>query len=139
MSSTQMWRIAITGLMVLLALWFSWPTIQFWTMSPEETDQLARNNPAQLFQMKQDAIRLGRDLQGGMYVVLQVQMEMLDENARKDAVERALQIIRNRIDQFGVTEPIIQKQGNDRIVVELPGFTDTERAQKLLVILKRSG
>ncbi|MCP4569441.1 MAG: protein translocase subunit SecD [FCB group bacterium] len=132
MSRTQTWRIVITLSMVILAFWYSWPTIEYWTMSQEETDRLVESNPAEVFRMKQEAIRLGRDLQGGMYVVLQVQMDKLDDNAKKDAVERALQIIRNRIDQFGVTEPIIQKQGNDRIVIELPGFTDTDRAQKLI-------
>lgn len=132
MSRTQTWRIGITLLLVLVALYFSWPTIRFWSMSQSDKDRLAANNPAQLFEMKQEAIRLGRDLQGGMYVVLRVQMEQLDAKTRDGAVERALQIIRNRIDQFGVTEPIIQIQGNDRIVVELPGFTDTDRAQKLI-------
>ncbi len=132
MSRAQTWRITVTLLMVLAALYYSWPTIRFWTKAQADRDRLGRDNPAQLFKMKQEAIRLGRDLQGGMYVVLRVQMEQLDEKARTDAVDRALQIIRNRIDQFGVTEPIIQKQGNDRIVVELPGFTDTDRAQKLI-------
>lgn len=132
MSRKQTWRISITVLLVVAALFYSWPTIKYWSLPQVEKDRLALDNPAKLFDMKQQAIRLGRDLQGGMYIVLRVQMEQLDENARKDAVERALQIIRNRIDQFGVTEPIIQVQGNDRIVVELPGFTDTDRAQKLI-------
>lgn len=118
--------------MVLTAIYFSWPTIRYWSMSQGERDKLGASNPAQLFKMKQEAIRLGRDLQGGMYVVLRVKMEQLDEKSRKGAVDRALQIIRNRIDQFGVTEPTIQTQGDDRIVVELPGFTDTDRAQKLI-------
>jgi len=131
MSRTQTWRIAITLLLVVIAIYFSWPTIKFWSMSQGERDQLGASNPAKLFAMKQEAIRLGRDLQGGMYVVLRVKMEQLDEKSRKGAVDRALQIIRNRIDQFGVTEPTIQTQGDDRIVVELPGFTDTDRAQKL--------
>lgn len=132
MSRTQTWRISITLLLVIVAVYFSWPTIKYWSMSQGERDQLAASNPAQLFTMKQEAIRLGRDLQGGMYVVLRVKMEQLDEKSRKGAVDRALQIIRNRIDQFGVTEPTIQTQGDDRIVVELPGFTDTDRAQKLI-------
>lgn len=118
--------------MVLVAIYFSWPTVKYWSMPQAEKDQLGASNPAQLFAMKSEAIRLGRDLQGGMYVVLRVQMEQLDEKSRKGAVDRALQIIRNRIDQFGVTEPTIQTQGDDRIVVELPGFTDTDRAQKLI-------
>jgi SecD/SecF fusion protein len=132
MSRTQTWRISITLLLVILAIYFSWPTVKYWSMSQGEKDQLGASNPAQLFTMKQEAIRLGRDLQGGMYVVLRVKMEQLDEKSRKGAVDRALQIIRNRIDQFGVTEPTIQTQGDDRIVVELPGFTDTDRAQKLI-------
>ncbi|MDD4052532.1 MAG: protein translocase subunit SecD [candidate division Zixibacteria bacterium] len=132
MSRTQTWRISITLLMVLVAIYFSWPTVKYWSMPQAEKDQLGASNPAQLFAMKSEAIRLGRDLQGGMYVVLRVQMEQLDEKSRKGAVDRALQIIRNRIDQFGVTEPTIQTQGDDRIVVELPGFTDTDRAQKLI-------
>ncbi len=132
MSRTQTWRIVITLILVVAAVYYSWPTLAYWTMSQEKRQQLEEENPAELFEMKQEAIRLGRDLQGGMYVVLRVKMEQLGENARKDAVERALQIIRNRIDQFGVSEPIIQKQGDDRIVVELPGFTDTDRAQKLI-------
>src|SRR6185295_1892687 len=45
---------------------------------------------------------------------------------------RAIEIIRNRIDQFGVAEPSIQREGEDRIVVQLPGVTDRERALALL-------
>ncbi len=49
-----------------------------------------------------------------------------------EAVNRAIEIIRNRVDRFGVTEPSIVKQGNDRIVVELPGIEDKERVRNLL-------
>lgn len=49
-----------------------------------------------------------------------------------DAIERAMQVIRNRVDRYGVTEPSIQTQGNRRIVVELPGIDDPERVRRLL-------
>ncbi|MDE2731144.1 MAG: protein translocase subunit SecD [Bacteroidota bacterium] len=49
-----------------------------------------------------------------------------------DAVTRAIEIIRNRVDRFGVTEPSIQTQGNRRIIVELPGVDDPERVRRLL-------
>ncbi len=49
-----------------------------------------------------------------------------------DAVTRAEQILRNRIDQYGVSEPVIQKQGNNRIVVELPGIANEEEARQLI-------
>ncbi len=54
------------------------------------------------------------------------------ETQRDDAVNRALQIIRTRIDQYGVSEPSITKQGAGRIIVELPGVTDEKRVRKLL-------
>ncbi|MFQ5550914.1 MAG: protein translocase subunit SecD, partial [Gemmatimonadales bacterium] len=50
----------------------------------------------------------------------------------QDAIERALTVIRSRIDEFGVGEPLIQKVGNERIVVELPGIDDPDRAKSLV-------
>lgn len=54
------------------------------------------------------------------------------KNQRNAAVDRAIQIVRNRIDRFGVTEPSIVRQGANRIVVELPGVDDEERVRNLL-------
>ena len=51
---------------------------------------------------------------------------------KDSAVKQALETIRNRIDQFGVTEPNIQRQGEDRILIQLPGLNDPERAKRLL-------
>ena len=50
----------------------------------------------------------------------------------EDAINRVLEILQNRVDQFGVSEPTIQKQGNQRIIVELAGVQDSERARALL-------
>lgn len=60
--------------------------------------------------------------------------EIIDylKNQRNAAVDRAMQIVRNRVDRFGVTEPSIVKQGANRIVVELPGVDDEERVRNLL-------
>lgn len=81
---------------------------------------------------KKGKIKLGLDLQGGMHLVLRVDTSKLADNAKEDATERAIEIIRNRIDQFGVAEPSIQREGDDRIVVQLPGVSDRERALALL-------
>lgn len=51
---------------------------------------------------------------------------------REGAVDQALDIIRNRIDQFGVSEPVLQAQGDDEIVVQLPGIQDPQRAKDLI-------
>ena len=80
----------------------------------------------------QEKINLGLDLQGGMRLVLKVDTDKIPEEAREDAPNRALEIIRNRIDQFGVREPLIQRQGKNAIVVQLPGVTDRDRAIELI-------
>ncbi len=77
-------------------------------------------------------INLGLDLKGGMHLVLRVDTTHLNDESKRDAVDRALEVIRNRIDEFGVREPSIQKQGDDEIVVQLPGVTDRDRALELI-------
>jgi len=84
-----------------------------------------------IFPLK-EKISLGLDLQGGMHMILKVDTSKLPKEARADASERALEVIRNRIDQFGVKEPSIHRQGEDEIVVQLPGITDRERALALV-------
>ncbi len=72
-------------------------------------------------------IRRGLDLQGGVHVVLEVK-EAGEEKQVSDLADRALEVIRNRIDALGVTEPIIQKQGLNTIIVDLPGVQDPDKA-----------
>ncbi|MBU0600685.1 MAG: protein translocase subunit SecD [bacterium] len=80
-----------------------------------------------------EKIKLGLDLQGGVHLVLEVDKDYLPEGTELgDAVDRALEIIRNRVDEFGVSEPIIQKQGKEKILVQLPGIKDIERAINLI-------
>lgn len=81
---------------------------------------------------KDGKIKLGLDLQGGMQLLLRVELDKLDPKDRHDATARAIEVVRNRIDQFGVAEPSIQQQGEDRILVQLPGISDRERALQLI-------
>lgn len=78
-------------------------------------------------------INLGLDLKGGMHLILRVETEKIkDDNARSDAVVRAIEILRNRIDGLGVAEPVIQRQGEDQIIVQLPGVTDRDSAVNMV-------
>ncbi len=77
-------------------------------------------------------INLGLDLKGGMHLLLKIDTSHLSEKAKLDASDRAVEVIRNRIDAFGVREPSIQKQGDDEVVVQLPGVTDRDRAIELI-------
>jgi preprotein translocase subunit SecD len=81
-------------------------------------------------------IKLGLDLQGGMHLVLEVDdpEETMTADARADAIDRAERILRTRIDEFGVEEPIIQKVGRERLIVELPGIglNEENRAKNVI-------
>ncbi len=77
-------------------------------------------------------INLGLDLKGGMHLVLKVETDKISEDARKDAVVRAMEILRNRIDGLGVGETVIQRQGDDQILVQLPGVTDRDSALQMI-------
>jgi protein-export membrane protein SecD len=78
-------------------------------------------------------LKLGLDLKGGTHLLLEVDTSHLEGDVKvKDAVGRAIEIIRNRIDQFGVAEPMIAKQGDKWIIIQLPGIKDTKVAKDLI-------
>ncbi|TVR63215.1 MAG: protein translocase subunit SecD [Gemmatimonadales bacterium] len=86
------------------------------------------------YQQSGSIVKLGLDLQGGMHLVLEVDDPegLMSLEARSDAIDRSERIIRNRIDELGVEEPIVQKVGQDRLIVELAGVDDEERARELV-------
>jgi len=123
------WRIILIAIVVIVALYYLYPTLKIVSLSPEEKADM----PAEEFaQLKNRAIHLGLDLQGGMHVVLEIDKTAIPDDDLENTMDKAETVIRNRIDKFGVSEPIIQKQGNDRLVVQLAGVQDEERAKELL-------
>lgn len=93
-----------------------------WVILPLDGERLGRQG-----------MRLGLDLVGGVHLVYQAQFpeDATGEERARD-MARALVTIERRINKYGVTEPIIQKLGTDRILVQLPGFTDIEAAKGLV-------
>jgi preprotein translocase subunit SecD len=71
-------------------------------------------------------ILLGLDLQGGIHIVYKADLSDVEEGKEGEIIDGVVAVIANRINPLGVTEPVIGKQGNDRIVVELPGFDITD-------------
>ena len=195
-------RIILTLLFVFLSFYFLYPTYKDYQYNKEieklknADDSLAffEKNGAEVLDVREKKIKLGLDLQGGMYVIMEVDVEKLlqdlakrkddtfnkilnesveasktsDENLidifdarlmekglslkayygeirdddskiKKDlttevenAIDRAIQVVRNRIDQYGVSEPVIQKKGSNRLLVELPGVSNVNDVRKLL-------
>ena len=78
-------------------------------------------------------LNLGLDLAGGSYFVLEVDTsELTGASQIEKALDSNIEVIRNRVDKFGLTEPVIQKKGTKQIIVQLPGIKDPARAKKLL-------
>ena len=85
------------------------------------------------------SLNLGLDLQGGTYLKYEVEVDKIPKNDSgkpmvepKEAVDRALEIIRNRVDAMGTKEPVIQREGDHWLVVQLPGDNDPEHTQSVI-------
>ncbi len=79
-----------------------------------------------------DSLKSSQKMEGGASKILLQLPESEAENVERLAVEQALETIRNRIDQFGVAEPDIRRQGQRRILIQLPGIKDSDRAKDLI-------
>jgi SecD/SecF fusion protein len=125
-------RIGLVVVLVVASIWSLMPTIRKAGMSEEARQRMALQNPEGWKNLDTNAIKLGLDLRGGMHLVMEIDLAALPESARREALDRFEQVIRNRVDQYGVSEPVIQQQGNDRLIVELAGVDDPERARDLV-------
>jgi SecD/SecF fusion protein len=129
MDKNLKWRVILVVAVVVIALIYCYPTIRLASLSSEEK---AAMSEGELNDLQENAVKLGLDLQGGMHLVLEVDKDEIGDTDIRDVMSRAETIIRNRVDQFGVAEPIIQVEGDDRIVVQLAGLTDETRAKRLV-------
>lgn len=113
---------------VIAAIFFLVPSVTYYSKTPEQRDLLRQDKPNILKKI----LNLGLDLQGGMRLVLEIDRSKLENKDDKDVLDRAYTIIENRVNALGVAEPTIQKQGNDRIIVELPGLKDEASAKSVI-------
>ena len=77
-------------------------------------------------------LKRGLDLQGGMHLSLEIDESKGTVPDRAEALDRAIKVVRTRIDEFGVAEPVVQKSGDSQIIVELPGIDDPQRAMAVV-------
>ena len=118
--------------LITAAVYYLLPSVEFYRMTDDERESMELKSPAQLVDLKKRSLNLGLDLQGGIHLVLEVKTEGMEQQEAQDAVAQAQEVIRNRVDQFGVAEPTIQRQGENRIIIELPGVQDVQRAKDLV-------
>lgn len=125
MLSTIRNRLLIIAGLVTLSVFFLWP---------REITRRARGPDGRMRDTVETRIPLkrGLDLQGGIHLALEIDQSRGAVADPSGALDRALTVIRSRVDEFGVSEPLVQKQGENRIVVELAGIREPGRAKDIV-------
>lgn len=119
------YRVLGIAAMALLSAWALFPRNR--TVRQRGPDGVLRESV-----QRHVPLRYGLDLQGGMHLTLEVDESKQVVADKAEAINRALKTVRNRIEGFGVSEPVIQKAGSDKIIVELPGIAEQERALQVV-------
>jgi preprotein translocase subunit SecD len=114
------WRLLIIALVTLVSALVVWP----W---PGGLNIHIGN-----FRLERPGFTLGLDLQGGTHLVLQADMTKAPGQNPDEVLKGVIQVLERRVNAYGVAEPVIQSQGSDRVIVELPGVKDIEEAKKLI-------
>jgi preprotein translocase subunit SecD len=122
--SNLKWRLVIIGVLVLASAW---------ALFPRNVKVRQRRADGTFYDttVYRVPLRKGLDLSGGMHLALEVDDSKGVVADKAEAIDRALKVVRTRIEGLGVSETVIQKAGNDRILVDIPGIDDRERAIKI--------
>ncbi len=118
----------IVIVLVCLAAYSLKDSFIYYSKSPQKRQEYRQDHP----KIHNRIINMGLDLQGGMRLVLEIDRSSLEEEEKKNVLDRAYTIIQNRIDGLGVQQPTIQKQGKNRLIVELPGLTNEQTAKRVI-------
>ncbi len=120
------WTIILAAIFGAVAL--LWPSYEWYSKTPQEREKLeaSGDRPKRI-------LNLGLDLRGGSSLLLELDVSKLSgKESLNDSMQRAIEIVRNRIDQYGVGEIPITRQGEKWISVQLPGIANPEQAEALI-------
>ncbi len=124
---------SMANLKYRLALIVGLLAVSAWYLFPRTVVERVKRNGVFVYDtIKRVPLKRGLDLQGGMHLELEIDESKQAVVDKSEALDRALKVVRQRIDEFGVSEPVVQKAGDNRIIVELPGIDDPERALELV-------
>ncbi|MCR4340317.1 MAG: hypothetical protein NUW01_10580, partial [Gemmatimonadaceae bacterium] len=104
-----------------------------WTLYPRTVVERVKRDGVFVYDTVQRVpLKRGLDLVGGIHMALEIDESKAPVADKAAALTNALTVLRNRVDEFGVAEPVVQRVGDDRIIVELPGIDDPVRAQDIV-------
>lgn len=125
------WKSLLIFAALLVAAYTLYPSYKFYRQPRSQQDEMRlRQN-----ELVKKVVNLGLDLQGGVHLLLELQTGKLPDEKQEtinEALDRAIEVIRNRIDTYGLSEPLIVRQGQKWIVVQLPGVKDRNQAKDLI-------
>lgn len=128
-------RILLCLGVLALSLYTIWPTYRVLSQPQDIDKPIADQRRANFIKenpnVASKAMQLGLDLAGGTHIVVEVDNKGLTPEESEDVLNRSLEILRNRVDQYGLSEPIISKSGTNRVIAELAGL-DAEAARRLI-------
>ncbi|MCX7641432.1 MAG: protein translocase subunit SecD [Elusimicrobiales bacterium] len=121
-------RMSVVLLSFIISVILIYPTFEWYTKSQDEREKLEA-----MKERPKHILNLGLDLRGGTQLLLELEVDKLEKKEKiQDALQRAIEIIRNRVDAYGISEVPIAKVGEKWINVELPGISKTEQAESLI-------
>jgi len=145
------WKIICTAIALVFSAIFIYPTLRWISLSPERREQLINQweseEPLPRGSLRHYArairrwaqgdrdrvLNLGLDLEGGVHLLYEMQFpDDMDPRMRAQTAASQVEIIRNRVDELGIREPIIQREGDRRILIQMPGVKDAARAEELV-------
>src|SRR5436309_6319877 len=119
-------RLITIGILLALSIWAWIPTSSTQRVRDAGTGRMKDTS------VRRIPINLGLDLQGGIHLALEVDQSKGPIPDCADAIQRAERVVRSRIDEFGVTEPVVQIVGRCRLIVEVAGEKDPARAKSII-------
>jgi preprotein translocase subunit SecD len=122
--SNLKYRLLLIGALLVASVWALFPRTV--------VERVKRNGVFVTDTVRRVPLKRGLDLQGGMQLSLEIDESKGAVANQAEALDRAITVIRNRIDELGVSEPVVQKVGDRRVIVELPGVDDPVRAQAVV-------
>ncbi|HRY30038.1 MAG TPA: protein translocase subunit SecD [Elusimicrobiota bacterium] len=125
------WKALLVFVALVVGGIYLFPTFQWYRYSQADQEKMRiRRHP-----LVEKILNLGLDLQGGIHLVLELKTDKLPDDKPetvREALDRAMEIIRNRVDQYGLAEPLIVRQGEKWVVVQMPGVKDRDQAKSLI-------
>lgn len=122
--SNLKYRLLVIAALVVASVWALFPRTV--------VERVARDGQFVYDTVQRVPLKRGLDLQGGMHLALEIDESAGTVANKAEAIEQAITVVRNRIDEFGVAEPVVQRVGDERIIVELPGVDDPIRAEAVV-------